>query len=108
MAHFPAVKKWIIGSFTNSGSTTLISGVSDQIILIKHVIFTVDSGTDIYLCNDIPKALTCTFQFNSYGGMYSLDGAPLDIAVGKGKDLCVNSSNAVSGSIMVSIQKYTI
>ena len=99
-------RSWHVVPFTNSGKTVLAAGTANTRIFVKHIIFTVDSATDIDFRDEDDRILTCTFQFPHVGAMYALD--QLNILVGIDKDFCVNSSNAVSGSLMLDYQRIAV
>ena len=93
-------KRWKIIDWTASGDTTLVSGVAGQSILLKNIIMSIDSGTTIQFKNSSSRVLTCKFYFGAIGGLTSTQPNELNIHVGVGLDLVLNSSNAVNGSIM--------
>jgi len=99
-------KKWTIKTFASSGSNTLLAGIAGKMILLKQVIFTVDSATNVYICDDQDRHMTCTFYFGSIGAWDTHDGADFNVNLGTGRALCINSSKAVNGSIMFTHELY--
>ena len=99
-------RKWEIVAFTSSGSNTLISGAANQRLFIKRYQFMVDSATDLYFCDSDGRQLTNTFFLPHIGGASDMD--QLDILVAVAKDFCINSTSAVTGSIMIDYQRVAV
>lgn len=93
-------KRWPITDIAASGQTTLVTVGATQRLILRNFLLAVRGDTDIFLCNQDGKQMTVTFPVNGIllwegQGEYNLD-------FGLGKDMCVNSSNATDGEIMVS------